>query len=71
MKRLEREAERRPSLLVTEILLKCGIFMSERGEHISQLLDVAEEVRDFYDRYPYPRPIDSLEKYRQLWQDEP
>ena len=31
--------------------------------------DVAEEVRDFYDRYPYPQPLDSLEKYRQLWQD--
>jgi 2-polyprenyl-3-methyl-5-hydroxy-6-metoxy-1,4-benzoquinol methylase len=30
---------------------------------------VAEEVRDFYDHYPYPRPIDSLEKYRQLWQE--
>ncbi|HEX4772372.1 MAG TPA: class I SAM-dependent methyltransferase [Bryobacteraceae bacterium] len=28
------------------------------------------EVRDFYDRYPYPRPIDSLEKYRRLWQDQ-
>jgi SAM-dependent methyltransferase len=35
----------------------------------STLLAVAEEVRDFYDRYPYPRPIDSLEKYRQLWHD--
>ena len=30
---------------------------------------MAEEVRDFYDRYPYPRPVDSLEKYRRLWQD--
>jgi 2-polyprenyl-3-methyl-5-hydroxy-6-metoxy-1,4-benzoquinol methylase len=30
---------------------------------------VAEEVQDFYDRYPYPRPIDSLEKYRWRWQD--
>ena len=30
---------------------------------------VADQVRDFYDRYPYPRPIDSLEKYRRLWQD--
>ena len=27
-------------------------------------------VRDFYDRYPYPRPIDSLEDYRRLWQDK-
>ena len=31
--------------------------------------DAAEEVRDFYERYPYPRPIDSLEKYQRLWQD--
>jgi SAM-dependent methyltransferase len=30
---------------------------------------VAEEVRDFYERYPYPRPVDSLEKYRKIWQD--
>ena len=29
-----------------------------------------EEVRDFYERYPYPRSVDSLEKYRRLWQDE-
>jgi SAM-dependent methyltransferase len=32
--------------------------------------DVAEEVRDFYDHYPYPRPADGLEKYRCLWQDQ-
>jgi len=30
---------------------------------------VAAEVQDFYERYPYPRPIDSLEKYRLLGQD--
>jgi SAM-dependent methyltransferase len=28
-----------------------------------------DRVQDFYDRYPYPRPVESLEKYRQLWQD--
>ena len=28
-----------------------------------------EVLRDFYDRYPYPPPVDSLEKYRQLWLD--
>lgn len=28
-----------------------------------------EVVREFYDRYPYPPPVDNLEKYRQLWQD--
>jgi len=33
-------------------------------------LDVADEVRDFYDHYPYPRPIEGLEKYRRLWQDQ-
>ncbi len=43
--------------------------MSQRGEHQSPLLGVAAEVQDFYERYPYPRPIDSLEKYRRLWQD--
>ena len=28
-----------------------------------------DRVQDFYDRYPYPRPVDSLEKYRRRWQD--
>jgi SAM-dependent methyltransferase len=43
--------------------------MIAQKEHDPALLGVAEEVRDFYDQYPYPRPIDSLEKYRRLWQD--
>jgi 2-polyprenyl-3-methyl-5-hydroxy-6-metoxy-1,4-benzoquinol methylase len=43
--------------------------MSQREEHQSPLFGVAKEVQDFYERYPYPRPIDSLEKYRRLWQD--
>ncbi len=43
--------------------------MSQQEENHSTLLGGAEEVRDFYERYPYPRPIDSLDKYRQLWQD--
>jgi len=43
--------------------------MIAQKETDSTLLGVAEEVRDFYDHYPYPRPIDSLEKYRRLWQD--
>src|SRR5260370_37590734 len=42
--------------------------MIAQKENDSALLDVAEEVRDFYDHYPYPRPINSLEKYRRLWQ---
>ncbi len=43
--------------------------MITQKEHDPALLDVAEEVRAFYDRYPYPPPTDSLEKYRRLWQD--
>ena len=42
--------------------------MQREGQR-SPLLDVSEEVRGFYDRYPYPRPIDNLDKYRCLWQD--
>jgi SAM-dependent methyltransferase len=30
---------------------------------------LASEVQDFYERYPYPRPIDDLENYRRLWLD--
>lgn len=36
---------------------------------LAPLPDVAEEVRDFYDRYPYPPPVDDLEKYQRQWQD--
>ncbi len=43
--------------------------MDHRAEHLAPLLDVDKEVRDFYDRYPYPPPIDNLEKYQRLWQD--
>ncbi len=38
-------------------------------EEDKSTLDVPDEVREFYEHYPYPRPIDSLDKYRQLWQD--
>jgi len=30
---------------------------------------VAAAVQTFYERYPYPRPIDDLQKYQRLWQD--
>jgi SAM-dependent methyltransferase len=29
----------------------------------------AAEVQDFYERHPYPPPVDSLENYRRFWQD--
>lgn len=28
-----------------------------------------DRVQDFYERYPYPRPVTSLENYRREWQD--
>ena len=31
--------------------------------------DVATAVKDFYERYPYPRPTDDLDNYRRRWQD--
>ena len=31
---------------------------------------VGEDVRAFYERHPYPPPVDSLEKYRGLGQDQ-
>jgi SAM-dependent methyltransferase len=30
---------------------------------------VTEKVRAFYERHPYPPPVESLETYRLLWQD--
>jgi SAM-dependent methyltransferase len=43
--------------------------MNMQEERESPSPGVAAEVQDFYERYPYPRPVDDLEKYRQLWQD--
>ncbi len=44
--------------------------MSPIAEHLfSPTADVAEEVRDFYDRYPYPPPVEDLEKYQSTWND--
>ena len=31
---------------------------------------VSDEVRDFYDRHPYPPPVKGLNGYRRQWQDE-
>jgi SAM-dependent methyltransferase len=43
--------------------------MSQLAEQIAPSLGIADEVRDFYDRYPYPPPVDNLESYRRLWRD--
>jgi SAM-dependent methyltransferase len=41
--------------------------MSQEGQRSPA--GIAAEVQEFYERYPYPRPIDNLEKYRRLGQD--
>jgi SAM-dependent methyltransferase len=44
-----------------KILVNCRMKRAET--------DASTEVRDFYERYPYPRPVDSLDTYRLRWQD--
>jgi SAM-dependent methyltransferase len=42
--------------------------MSSPG-NIAAAASVAAQVQEFYERYPYPRPLETLESYRQRWQD--
>ncbi len=44
--------------------------MSQEQEYYSISPGVSEAVREFYERYPYPRPVESLEKYRHSWQEQ-
>ncbi|HMJ20793.1 MAG TPA: class I SAM-dependent methyltransferase, partial [Terriglobales bacterium] len=44
--------------------------MSQQQCCPSSSLGVEGEVREFYDRYPYPRPVDCLEEYRRHWQNQ-
>src|ERR1700704_2021774 len=46
-----------------------SLWMSEQAEQPPQSSGVTAKVQDFYDRYPYPRPVDSLEQYQRLWQE--
>jgi SAM-dependent methyltransferase len=43
--------------------------MKDHESRSAAAASVGEEVRAFYERHPYPPPIDSLEKYRQFGQD--
>jgi len=43
--------------------------MKDREVPSRDATGVAEDVRAFYDGYPYPPPVDSLENYRQGWRD--
>jgi len=40
--------------------------MSEQDQSTASILDV---VQEFYERHPYPPPVESLEKSRELWSD--
>ena len=46
-----------------------GIAVSKQEEQDSAEPGLADQVREFYDRYPYPRPVESLVRYRRLWKD--
>jgi SAM-dependent methyltransferase len=48
---------------------KANIMLTRNYEPSCRSSGVADAVREFYDHYPYPRPIDNLEKYRRLWQN--
>jgi SAM-dependent methyltransferase len=43
--------------------------MKDHESSSADAASVAAEVRAFYERHPYPPPVDSLEKYRRLGQD--
>src|SRR3954452_16107598 len=43
--------------------------MSQMAAQLPLVSDISDQVRDFYDHYPYPRPVDDLENYQRLWQD--
>ena len=32
-------------------------------------VSIADEVREFYQRHPYPPPVENLDRYRERWND--
>jgi SAM-dependent methyltransferase len=43
--------------------------MKDRGAQSADAARLAEDVRAFYERHPYPPPVDNLDRYRQRWDD--
>jgi hypothetical protein len=43
--------------------------MKDRGAQSADAAWLAEEVRAFYERHPYPPPVGNLNRYRQRWDD--
>ncbi len=43
--------------------------MSQRADSSPPSSEIGDQVQDFYNRYPYPAPVESLDRYRRAWQD--
>jgi SAM-dependent methyltransferase len=43
--------------------------MKHAGARSTDAAGGAEEVRAFYERHPYPPPVDDLDRYRERWDD--
>lgn len=41
----------------------------KHSEHPLAHVGISEEVQEFYERYPYPRPVDDLDSYGRIWND--
>jgi SAM-dependent methyltransferase len=47
------------------------MVLSQQGIPSPSPLDITEEVRDFYERMPYPPPLTSLDDHQKLYRDNP
>jgi SAM-dependent methyltransferase len=45
-------------------------MLTDHEAHGSGAGRVAQEVNAFYERHPYPPPVDDLESYRKLWSED-
>jgi SAM-dependent methyltransferase len=43
--------------------------MNRQGTEQPTPVDTGTEVQRFYETYPYPPPVDSLDRYRRMWQE--
>ena len=44
--------------------------MNSQNESETKPAHIANEVRKFYDKHPYPPPVEDLDDYRRLWEDQ-
>jgi SAM-dependent methyltransferase len=49
--------------------LHAAFAMSQPADSSPTSPEVTEQVQDFYNRYPYPAPVESLDRYSRGWQD--